>query len=203
MFFGGDTAGDGSDKNTATVIDNTTEKIVATLEQEKDETSYTIQVYCLGMYYNQALIGLETNFSTYPTKMLSEEYEYPNLYVREKEDDYTGQLYKSYGFETNKKTRPIILANFQRIMNEETSKITDIEILREGIVFIKNEKGKPEAQKGCHDDRIMGNAITYYIADQQAKVKQEPMKENELYMKESSFDNDFYSDFDDDEITPI
>jgi phage terminase large subunit len=203
MFFGGDTAGEGSDKNTATVIDNTTEKIVATLEQEKDETSYTIQVYCLGMYYNQALIGLETNFSTYPTKMLSEVYEYPNLYVREKEDDYTGQLYKSYGFETNKKTRPIILANFQRIMNEETSKITDIEILREGIVFIKNEKGRPEAQQGCHDDRIMGTAITYYISDQQPKVKQEPMKENEVYMKESSFDNDFYSDFDDDEITPI
>ena len=49
----------------------------------------------------------------------------------------------------------------------------------------------------------MGTAITYYIADQQPKVKQEPMKENEVYMKESSFDNEFYSDFDDDEITPI
>lgn len=201
--LGGDTAGEGSDKNTATVIDNITEKVVATLEQEKDETSYTIQVYCLGMYYNKALVGLETNFSTYPTKMLSEVYEYPNLYVREKEDDYTGKLYKSYGFETNKKTRPIILANLQRIMNQETSKITDIEILREGIVFIKNEKGRPEAQQGCHDDRIMGTAITYYIADQQVKVKQEPLKQKEVYMKEESFDKDFYSDFDDDEITPI
>lgn len=200
--LGGDTSGEGSDKNTGTVIDNTTDTIVATLEQEKDETTYTLQIYCLGKYYNDALVGLETNYSTYPTKMLSEVYCYPNMYVREKEDDYTGKLYKSYGFETNKKTRPLILANFQRIMNNETEKITDIEILREGLVFIKNEKGRPEAQQGCHDDKIMGTAITYYISDQQTKVKTNPV-EKEVYMKDESFDNDFYSSFDDDYITPI
>lgn len=200
--LGGDTAGDGSDKNTGTVINNITEEIVATLEQEKDETTYTLQIYCLGMYYNKALVGLETNYSTYPTKMLSEEYEYPNMYVREKEDDYTGKLYKAYGFETNKKTRPIILANFQNIMNTETGKITDIEILREGLVFIKNEKGRPEAQQGCHDDRIMGTAITYYIADQQSKVSTEPTKQN-VNIPEPAFDDDFYSSSDDDYITPI
>mgnify|MGYP006988862788 CR=1 FL=1 len=200
--LGGDTAGDGSDLNTGIVMDNITEDIVATLEQEKDETSYTLQVYCLGKYYNEALIGLETNYSTYPTKMLSEEYEYPNMYVREKEDDYTGKLYKAYGFETNKKTRAIILANFQNIMNTETSKIADIEILREGLVFIKNEKGRPEAQQGCHDDRIMGTAITYYIADQQTKTLNKPTAHG-TPIKEVNWDDDFYRVTDDDYITPI
>ena len=200
--LGGDTAGEGSDANTATVIDNSNDKIVATLHQKQDETTYTLQVYCLGRYFNDALVGLETNYSTYPTKMLSEEYKYPNLYIREKADDYTGKLYKSFGFETNKKTRPLILANLQRIINEEIDKITDIDILREALVFIKNEKGRAEAQEGCHDDRIMGTAITYEISGQQSTVRKEDEIKKEMD-KFLSFDRDFYSDFDDDEITPI
>lgn len=178
--LGGDTAGEGSDNFTGIVIDNTTDKIVAKLKHEKDETFYTRQIYCLGQYYNWALIGLETNFSTYPTKMLAEEYEYPNLYVREKVDDFTNKKERIFGFETNKKSRPLILAELQRIMNEEIEKITDIDILREALTFIKNEKGRPEAQEGAHDDLIMGSAITYYISSQQTrkinipkKVKQE------------------------------
>lgn len=192
--LGGDTSGEGSDKNTGTVIDNTDENTVATLEQEKDETSYTIQIYCLGMYYNKALVGLETNFSTYPTQMLAEEYMYPNLYVREKVDDYTEKKYTSFGFETNKKTRPLILANLQRIINQETSKIKDIEILREALTFIKNEKGRAEAQQGCHDDKILGTAITYEIAGQQSRFKKQEIREREI-IKKNSFDSDFYDDF--------
>lgn len=178
--LGGDTAGDGSDFFTGTVIDNTTGKIVAVLKHEKDETYYTRQIYCLGKYYNTALIGLEVNYSTYPTKMLAEEYEYPNLYVREKEDDFTGRTDKKYGFRTDRDTRPLILAELQRIMYEEIEKITAIEILKEALTFIKNEKGRPEAQEGSHDDLIMCTAITYYIRNQQdrkikteTKIKQE------------------------------
>ena len=172
--LGGDTAGDGSDFFTGTVIDNTTGKIVAVLKHEKDETYYTRQIYCLGKYYNTALIGLEVNYSTYPTKMLAEEYEYPNLYVREKEDDFTGRTDKKFGFRTDRDTRPLILAELQRIMYEEIEKITDIEILKEALTFIKNEKGRPEAQEGSHDDLIMCTAITYYIRNQQdRKIKTE------------------------------
>lgn len=178
--LGGDTAGEGSDNFTGIVIDNTNEKVVAVLKHEKDETFYTRQIYCLGCYYNKALVGLETNFSTYPTKMLAEEYEYPNLYVRDKEDDYTGKIVKTYGFRTDRITRPLILAELQRIFEEEIEKITDIDILKEALTFIKNEKGRAEAQEGCHDDLIMGTAITYYIASQQATSIIYPNSEKEI-----------------------
>ena len=187
--LGGDTAGDGSDNFTGVVIDNTNGKTVAVLKHEKDETFYTRQMYCLGIYYNTALIGIETNFSTYPNKVLEEEYEYPNLYVREKEDDYTGKLEKRYGFRTDKNTRPLILAELQRIINEEPESITDIEIFKEALTFVKNEKGRPEAQEGSHDDLVMGTAITYYIRDQQktrVENTQSVVNENVFY----SFDND-------------
>ena len=35
------------------------------------------------------------------------------------------------------------------------------------IKFIRNEKGRPEAQEGCHDDLVMALAIAYYIRTQQ------------------------------------
>ena len=170
--LGGDTAGEGSDYFTGVVIDNITGNIVAVLKHEEDETFYTRQIYCLGMFFNKALIGLEVNFSTYPTKMLAEEYEYPNLYIREKEDDYTGKMEKKYGFRTDRNTRPSILAELQRILLEEIYKVMDIDILKEALTFIKNEKGRAEAQEGYHDDLIMGTAITYYIRDQQSRRKE-------------------------------
>ena len=131
------------------------------------------------------MIGLETNFSTYPTKMLSEEYEYPNLYIREKEDNYTGKNIKAYGFRTDRVTRPLILADLQRIFEEDVDRITDIDILKEGLTFIKNEKGRAEAQEGCHDDLIMGTAITYYISTQQSNSKIYP---NEIKKTELPFE---------------
>ena len=86
--LGGDTAGEGSDYFTGIVINNTNKQIVAKLRIEQDETEYTRQIYCLGKYYNDALLGLEVNFSTYPTKMLSEEYNYV------KEVDYISGAYE-------------------------------------------------------------------------------------------------------------
>lgn len=165
--LGGDTAGDGSDNFTGLVIDNSNGHQVATLKDEKiDEDEYARQMYCLGMYYNCALIGPENNYSTYPTKKLKE-YDYPNLYIRELEDNISDKVQDKYGFITNKATRPIILAILKEVFRDNISWINDIDILREALVFIKNEKGRPEAQVGEHDDLIMGLAITYYIRTQQ------------------------------------
>lgn len=194
--LGGDTSGEGSDSFTGIVINNITENVVAVLKHEKDETFYTRQIYCLGKFFNWALVGVENNFSTYPTKMLSEEYNYPKLYVREKVDNFTNKREKAYGFETTKKTRPLILAELQRIFNEEIYKITDIEILKEALTFIKNEKGRPEAQEGSHDDLIMGTAITYCIKSQQSnKVEVDEQELQQNIMKDFDFEEEQEDEF--------
>ncbi|MCI8587930.1 MAG: DNA packaging protein [Clostridia bacterium] len=164
--IGGDTAGEGSDYFTLQVLDNITGEQVAVLKQEFDETEYVKQAYCLGIYYNNALIALENNFSTYPTKKL-EELEYPNLYVREKEDTYTGKNEKSYGFKTTQITRPLILALLQEIVKDEIEKINDKETLIEMLSFIKNKNGRAEAEVGYHDDLILALSIAHYIRPQQ------------------------------------
>lgn len=163
----GDTAGEGSDYFTAQVLNNITGKQVAKMRKQFDADEYTRQMYCLGKYYNDALVGIETNFDTYPIKEL-ERLGYDNQYIREKEDTYTGKYKKAFGFKTDKITRPLILSMLQSIINDHTELINDKDTLEEMLVFVRNEKGRPEAQDGCHDDLVMALAIAYYIRPQQS-----------------------------------
>ena len=175
----GDTAGEGSDFFTGHILDNTTGKQVAVLKQEYDEISYTRQIYCLGKYYNNALIGIEANYTTYPIQEL-ERLKYPKLYIREKEDTYTGKVEKRFGFKTTLISRPRILGQLQTIIKESIELIVDVDTLKEGLTFIKNEKGRPEAQIGYHDDLIMALAIGYDIRTQQdMKVKTPELPKSE------------------------
>lgn len=187
--LGGDTAGEGSDFFTAHVIDNITGEQVATLKIKCEELEYVKQVYCLGKYYNNALIGLENNFSTYPTNKLVE-LSYPKLYIREKEDSSVDRYITSYGFKTTSITRPLILAMLQEIVTNETDKINDLDTLQEMLVFIKNKNGRAEAELGYHDDLVMALAITYYIRSQQAmKMQLNPQKEHKEMLKAFGFKN--------------
>lgn len=164
--IGGDTAGDGSDYFIGQVLDNTNGKQVAVLRKQFDEDEYSRQMYCLGIYYNTALVGVEANFSTYPIKEL-ERLSYKKQYVRDREDTYTGKNIKAYGFKTTGVTRPLILAQLQSIINDHIELINDKETLEEMLTFVRNEKGRPEAQIGAHDDLVMALAISYYIRTQQ------------------------------------
>lgn len=187
--------GEGSDYFTGHVLDNTTGEQVAVLKQEYDEITYTRQMYCLGMYYNTALIGIEANYTTYPIQEL-ERLKYPKQFVREKEDTYTKKSVKAYGFKTTTITRPLILAELQTIVKELIELIVDVDTLTEMLVFIKNEKGRPEAQVGYHDDLVMALAIAYYIRTQQDMTVKVDTQELECnIMKDFGFEREQEDEF--------
>ena len=177
--LGGDTAGEGSDYFTAIVINNATGRIAAALRRQYSEPEYVRQIYALGRYYNDALVAIETNFSTYPVMKL-QELEYPNQYAREREDTYTRQMKKSYGFRTDKQSRPRAIANLVDVFSTHPEWFTDRELLEEMLVFCYNEDHRPEALAGKHDDLVMGAAITYAVRHQQRMtVLTEPEKPRE------------------------
>lgn len=164
--IGGDTAGEGSDKFTAWVVDNRTGMQVAELEFTFSELLYARQLYCLGMWYNAALIAVETNFSTYPERKL-EEWNYPNLYVRERFDTYTRKNVKAFGFQTSQQTRPVILAGIHAVMEETAELVVSRNTLRQMLHFVYNEDRRPEAEAGEHDDLVMAAAICHFARSQQ------------------------------------
>nr|WP_326189665.1 hypothetical protein [uncultured Oscillibacter sp.] len=164
--IGGDTAGEGSDKFTAWVVDNRTGMQAAELEFTFSELLYARQLYCLGMWYNAALIAVETNFSTYPERKL-EEWHYPNLYVRERFDTYTRKNVKAFGFQTTPQTRPVILAGLHAVMEETAELVVSRNTLRQMLHFVYNEDRRPEAEEGEHDDLVMAAAICHFARSQQ------------------------------------
>lgn len=171
--IGGDTAGDGSDWFVGQVLDNITGRQVAVLRHQYDEDTYARQMYCLGKYYNDALLAPESNYSTYPVKLL-DLMGYKRLYVREVEDDYEGRLKHAFGFRTDRLTRPVILAELIRILRDNMDLISDEETLLEMLTFVRNDKLRPEAEPGAHDDCILALAIAYYVRPQQDMAVRQP-----------------------------
>ena len=47
-----------------------------------------------------------------------------------------------------------MLSILKEVFRDNIKWINDIDVLREALVFIRNDKGRPEAQIGEHDDLI-------------------------------------------------
>lgn len=156
---GCDTAGVGGDFFTAVVERVSDAKTVAIYRVDKiDEDLYARQVYCLGKYYNDAVIAMEVNFSSAPVRELCE-LDYPELYRR-------SEGLEGVGFKTTSITRPIIIANLKTAFREDPTIESSKEVLLEMLAFVRNKNGRPEAVNGKHDDLIMAKAIAHFVRNE-------------------------------------
>ncbi len=162
--IGADTAGVGKDYFTAKVIDNTCGRVVATLRKQYiDEDLFAEQLYCLGKYYNDALIGIETNFSRQPTRHIMS-LGYQNLYRSKTMSTFKDESEAHFGFVTTSISRPIIISNLVAVMRESPELETDKQTLIEMTTFVRRRDGRQGACDGAHDDLVMSCAIARYIS---------------------------------------
>lgn len=187
---GADTAGTGSDYFAAHVLDNRTGEQVAVLHQQFGERAFAEQLYCLGMYYNEALVGIETNYSTY-SQLRLEDLGYSRFYVRQVLDDFTQRMVDAYGFQTTRKSRPVIIDGLKDVAKYCMENIHDFDTLSEMLTFVYDEDWKGQAEKGEHDDLVMSLAIAHYIRSQQETAPVEEKTE-----KTTSWTQDMWEDFD-------
>lgn len=174
--IGADTAGDGSDWFVAQVLDNRTGEQVCVMRMHADEDLFAKQLFALGTWYNTALVAVETNLSTYPVMEL-ERLRYRNQYVRETMDDYTHQPRRAFGFRTDSKTRPVIIAELIKAARDDIRVICDADTLSEMLTFVRNEDYRPEAEAGAHDDCVMSLAIAHHVRPFQSVLAEpEPEK---------------------------
>ncbi len=179
--IGGDTAGSGEDYFTAKAVDCISRRTVATLRVKRiDEDLYADRLYCLGRYYNDALLAVESNYSSAPLRTL-EALAYPNLYRRERND--AGGVTRLVGFETNLKTRPLIISNLVALFREDSGIESDKTTLREMLTFVRGKSGRGEADKGCHDDLVMALAIAQYAANKADKTYGETLFADDSFIE--------------------
>lgn len=191
--IGCDTAGEGSDYFTAHVLNAETGEQVATLKQQFDADQYAKQIYCLGMYYKEALVGIEANFDSFPIMEL-QRLGYTNQYVREAVDTYTGKTEKRFGFKTTSLTRPTIISKLIEIVREHTEVINDRDTIEELLTIVRNEKGRIEAPDGGHDDQMMGLAIAHHIREQ-VVLDTEPIEVHSQYRFNIEKTNELHNDY--------
>lgn len=165
--IGGDIAEGGANWSTASVRNNATWNQAAVWREHTDTDLYAKDIYALGMWYNKALVGIETNFDTHPVKELTR-LKYPKQYVRERKDKFTGETEEKYGWLTTKLTRPMLVGEHVSLAREHIDTFNDVQTLEEMLTFVRDESGKPAAQEGSHDDLVMADGIALQIRGQQS-----------------------------------
>ena len=141
--------------------------------QLMESRPYTHQMYCAGVYFNTALIGVEMNWNTAPIEEL-QRLKYPKQYVRRKYDNFTKETEKKYGWKTDGNTRPLIIDKEVGMIAEHIELFNDLIMLRECVTFVYDKNGRPDAIIGKHDDQLFSDMIANEIRSQQSFTAKQP-----------------------------
>jgi len=120
-------------------------------------------LYNLGAYYNWALICPEAWPGPGGTTMVKlVDLNYPNLYKRQKSKYSNKTDEQLWGWETTKKTKPLMIYNLSEGLKKFEIKIKSFGLIDEFKSFVYDgEKMVP--QEGCFSDRVIACGIAFKI----------------------------------------
>jgi hypothetical protein len=70
---------------------------------------------------------------------------------------------KKYGWDTNNKTKPIMIQTLAAFISDNHIQINDPNTIDELITFVYDKDGHTGAMGGCYDDRVMALAIALQL----------------------------------------
>ena len=175
---GADTAeGVGSDYSVACVMRSDTMTQVALYRAHIKPFDFAYRLIKIAEYYKvngiDEFIDGETPINIYPTlavernnhghavigKLIEEKY--PNIYRAKDERE---------GWLTNKVTRPVMIDTFVDGVESFEITLKDKDTLEECTTLVDN-KGKIEAEKGCHDDCVIATSIAVRVSMKKPKER--------------------------------
>jgi Terminase RNaseH-like domain len=118
----------------------------------------------LGYFYNEAFIGIENNMLS-TVLILSKMYS--NYYFVTEQDKKTLKRTKTIGWNTNSKSRNIMIDDFLILFDEGNLIIHSKTTKSEMRTFVKKDNGKREHADGKHDDALFAG----FIAIQMIKLR--------------------------------
>lgn len=152
------------DFSVATVMDKGTHQTVARWRGDMEPSDFGELLVLLGRWYNHALIGCEINNHGLTTVQRMRDIGYDNLYRREmgideRYEEYTSKL----GWRTDVRTKPLMIDGLSEAIS--TDQITDYDkiFIRECMTYIRDPRGKTNAQEGQHDDTVISTAIALQL----------------------------------------
>lgn len=158
-----------TDFSSAAVIDLDTGEQCAAYQARLPPEDFALDLEDLGKLYNNALIAVERGVAADSggdggtVIMTLKSQKYGNLYKHKEhwKDRKTKQtkILLQDGLPMSSRTRPVALNKLKFIVDNYPELINDIETVKQCLTFVRNEKGRPEASTGNHDDTVLANAI--------------------------------------------
>jgi len=149
----------GGDYACAQVIDRQSFDQVAVWHGHIDADQFGRELFKLGTWYNNAMIAPERNSIGIATVITLRDLYYANLWTRERVGGYADTLTKDLGWQTDSKTRPLIIGNSARALRDKLLGLHDEATLMELFSFQYDESGRAGGVPGSHDDRVMALMI--------------------------------------------
>jgi hypothetical protein len=171
----------GRDFSAAYVLCTVHREYVACLHGRMVPEVFARQLYYLGYLYSgpksrttssrlPAYIAVERNHSSGETvlRMLDDgeglPSRYPFMHYHQQINRRTNRKTNVLGWQTTEENRQVVLDQFAQAMREGWIDIPDRDLVRECFTFVRGKDGKPQAQEGCHDDRVIAAAGAWQLA---------------------------------------
>ena len=150
-----------------------------------DPVDFATVVKAIGDFYHdpdgtEAFLTLEVNAPCGDTMMsdLRLRLDYSNLFIRKSYDKINNIYTNSYGWSTNKASRPKLIARGLHALTYSDLIINSPYLLDEMSDFRRDRfDEKPEARIGRHDDRLMALLIAFYGAHDDEWINGEDIAE--------------------------
>lgn len=150
--------GVGSDYNVIHIYTNDLVQVAEFRSNKTPPHEVAKATYELATWYNNALIVVEKASGGHIVlDRLRNTYNYKNLY-KHKDYDGRGKIVKKIGFNTNPKTKPILINDFVELFDNDDIFVKSLALLNEMKTY-EYVDGKMNAEAGKHDDTVIATAL--------------------------------------------
>ncbi len=162
FIIGADVAlGVGQDYSTAVVLNKEREVCALFRDNYIDPSVFGDILFYLGRYFNNALLAVESNSLGIATLNRLKQMNYVNLYYQTKAATLANEEGSKPGFRTTISTKPMIIGNLKRAIEEHDIDISSDIIVSELRTYVSAENGSTNALAGNYDDTVMALAIAF------------------------------------------
>ena len=147
------------DFSCAYIMNKNTGNLCASWHGHIDPDLFADELMLLYEFYNMPYAGVENNNHGYTVINKLKEV-YPYLYSEWIEGQWFEGITEKVGWHTNIKTRRLMVDAGKEWIRDKLGKIPDENLLKEMTTFVRNDKGKAEAEGTAKDDRVMAFLIT-------------------------------------------
>lgn len=154
------------DYSVAEVVDVATMQTVARWRGHIDPDKFGEVIAALGTLYNYALVGVEVNNHGLTTIQKLRDTFYTNLYKRDKQNSYDEDFEEptsNLGWKTDVRTKRLMIDDLIKIVREHMNEDKDVVFVTEAFAFVRDKRGRMNAEEGEHDDTVMAKAIAFQL----------------------------------------